>query len=349
MKKLDFQNAKDKLKDLHVPKDKLKDLHVSKDKLKDIATDIGNKTKDIANDIGDKTKDFTQATKKAVATASENIKETNDQLSRQFSQAKFDKDKKQLCPFYEENLNDENFSLPAMVRLVTYDKRRDNKACEGAIGFETNSKEMRMLNIYTEFASMLGIRFYPLAKDSVYYVDPCYPDLYISLDDYFSYLKKVRVDELQAVAQDLGAKHVSINLREQRKSSKTSKKTADINSYRVKASGNLDQASNEMYNLEVAAEVDFRGKDTPVEPKLVYFKNESDINALIKMRMNPESKNSILSKTYSFQYSNSSGIKVNEAMKINTTLKTIDAGIGETVLNEALSESRTYLEYGIEF
>ena len=314
---------------------KLPQIHFSKDKLKEIANSVGNATKD------------------AVTYVSDNVKEGSAQLTDYLDKTKYENDKKRLCPFYKENFEAENFALPQMIRLVDQDERRTNKACEGAVGFETNTKDMNVLNIYVENAPMLGVTFYPYVRDAVYFVDPCHPQLYIQLDEYFAYLKKVRVDELQKVAQSLGATHVKISLKEQKKSSSTQSTKGKMNAsgaavFKANGEGSSQRISDEMTTIEVAAEVDFSGGSEPTEPKLVYFKNESDVNALIHMRMDPNA-NQILSKTYSFSYKNSSGIQVNDAIKIDAALKLMKCNMGGTVLNEARCESDLVLEYSIQF
>ena len=42
-----------------------------------------------------------------------------------------------------------------MWQNYDYDKRKENKACEGAIGFVTG-KDIKILNIYREFADLLN-------------------------------------------------------------------------------------------------------------------------------------------------------------------------------------------------
>ena len=101
--------------------------------------------------------------------------------------------------------------------------------------------------------------------------------------------------------------------------------------------------------LEVAAKIDFVGNHNPIKQKLVYFKNESDIKALIKMRTNSSNENQILSKTYSLQYGNSSGITISDAEKIDLMLYNINYGLRRSFTSEALFESNTILEYVIIF
>ncbi len=296
-----------------------------------------------ANDIG-------KATKDAMTVVSENVKDGSEQISQQIDKAIFDKDKKKLCPFFKENLLADGFVIPPMIRLVNYDKRKENRACEGSIGFIVNTKDLKVLNIYTEYSDLLGLIFYPHTQESVYYVDPCHPKLYINLDEYFSYLKKVRVDELKQIAQSLGAKHVKISLKEQKKDISSQNKNGKVHLFN-KIGGNAScDKTNEVYNnINVEAEVNFSGNDNPVRPDIVYFKNESDIQALIEMRVNPTNQNKINSMTYVFNYINSSEIQVREAAKIDAALSSIKANGSSSVSSKALTESRTILEYSIEF
>lgn len=70
---------------------------------------------------------------------------------------------------------------------------------------------------------------------------------------------------------------------------------------------------------------------------------------LVKMRMNPNTKNQILSKTYSLQYNNTSGIKVSDAANIESAVKSLNCGGSVSVMKEAKNESKTILAYSIWF
>ena len=93
----------------------------------------------------------------------------------------------------------------------------------------------------------------------------------------------------------------------------------------------------------------FSGRETPREPNIVYFKNESDILSLIKMRMAPEEENRILSKKYSFKYGNSSGIRTSDAEKIDFSLAGFGMNLSRSFASEANMENNTLLEYIVEF
>lgn len=314
---------------------------ISKEKLFNIANDIGAATKKTVTNIG-------EATKNAAVSAMENVKENSEHFSEKLDQIKYDNDKRRLCPIYKEELLANDFIMPTLINIVGYDKRKENKACEGAVGFLTG-KETKILNIYHEFIELLDITFNPFVEETVYHVDPCFNKCYIKMDEYFAYLKKMRVDELVLVAQNLGAKHVEIVLKSNQKSAQSQSNSGSLGIGKIGGGTSLSKSRSDISGVEVAAKIDFGGNEKPVEPKLMYFKDESDINALIKMRMNPDNENKILSKTYSLQYGNSSGIKVSEAQKIDAALSAANCGASRSVTSEALSESNTILEYSIVF
>lgn len=313
---------------------------ISRQKILEVANNLGCLTKEKAAKIGN-------ITKKAAITVADNVKEGSEQLGEKLGQLKYENDKRKFCPIYKEDVLDSSFVLPSLIRIVEYDKRKENKACEGAIGFLTG-KEVKILNIYREYIDLLNINFYPLVEETIYHVDPCFDKNYIKLDEYFAYLKKVRVDELIEIAQNLGAKHVEIVLKVTRKSMSNHKRTVNAKSLVVNGEVTELKSNREVINIDVAAKIDFLGNEMPVKPKVRYFKNESDINSLIKMCLN-SNENKLLSKTYSFQYGNSSGIDINYAQKIDESLKDANIKINRSILNESLSENNTILEYSISF
>ena len=72
-----------------------------------------------------------------------------------------------------------------------------------------------VMNIFLDSVNVYGISFYPNYDSEFYYVNPVDSDNYIVLDEYFDYLKQVRVGELQKIAQDLGAKHFRVTYKEE--------------------------------------------------------------------------------------------------------------------------------------
>ena len=184
----------------------------------------------------------------------------------------------------------------------------------------------------------------------MYYINPSDRDHYIALDEYFDYLRIARVNELQKIAQDLGAKYFKVTYLEE-------KKTLSSHSLKAQGKGILKKTgkinadaehsdSEKMYSKsEVVAEMHCVGHD-PIEPKLVYFNNNQTIRNLINLRM---ADNTMTSQKIMINCSNTSGIKTKDAIKIDAALKSMKCSGNTTMVSEAQSEERRVFMYEIEF
>lgn len=258
-----------------------------------------------------------------------------------------EKERKALQPVFLEDLDSTDFTLSKLIRVVDIDKKRaESEVCKGSVGFISEQKELRIVNIYKNMIGAFGISLYPDADSEIYYIDPSDRDKYIALDDYFGYLKIARVNELQKIAQDLGAKHFRVTYRE---------KKASITKNDMKAKGNVRAGAAEAErnlsisddsNIEVAAEMQCLGH-APIEPKLLYLRGEPSIQSLIALRMDKNSQ--MFHQEFSLKLSNSSGIKEKDAVKIDAALKAMKISGNTTVVSEAQSESRRFFEYEVDF
>lgn len=258
-----------------------------------------------------------------------------------------EKERKALQPVFLEDLDSTDFTLSKLIRVADIDKKHaESEVCKGSVGFISEQKELRIVNIYKNMIDAFGISLYPDADSEIYYIDPSDRNQYIALDDYFGYLKIARVNELQKIAQDLGAKHFRVTYRE---------KKASITKNDMKAKGNVrvgaaDAERNfsisDNANIEVAAEMQCLGH-APIEPKLLYLRGEPSIQSLIALRMDENSQ--IFHQEFSLKLSNSSGIKEKDAVKIDAALKAMKISGNTTVVSEAQSESRRFLEYEVDF
>lgn len=310
--------------------------------------------------IGENLQEIKEKTANFVSIAGQSVKSGSEVIGKVIGDAKIEMDRKYLRPVFSDEmlLSASNVSsmdeirkvqIPSIICIVKRDKKRsENVVCSGSVGYRMTVKGVDMLYLFEDSVSQLGMRFYPAISETIYYLDPYQDNFYICLDDYFDYLKKVRVNELEVVAQDLGAKRVQITFKEHKKAFFTKSARVDAAVEKVKISNSYGNASNEYSSVEVAADVKFSGQDTPVKPKLVYFKNESDIEKLVQMRTE-NSKNKIESKTYRFQCNKSSGIKEKDAARIDAVLYQLKCSGTATISSEAQRESRTELEYSIEF
>ena len=258
-----------------------------------------------------------------------------------------EKERKTLQPIFLEDLDSTDFTLSKLIRVSDVDKKHaESEVCKGSVGFVSEQKGLRIVNIYKGAIDAFGISLYPDADSEIYYIDPSDRDKYIALDDYFGYLKIARVNELQKIAQDLGAKHFRVTYRE---------KKASITKNDIKAKGNVRVGAAEAErslsisdnsNIEVAAEMQCLGH-APIEPKLFYLRGEPSIQSLIALRMDENSP--IFHQEFSLKLSNSSGIKEKDAVKIDAALKAMKISGNTTVVSEAQSESRRFFEYEVDF
>ena len=258
-----------------------------------------------------------------------------------------EKERKALQPVFLEDLDSTDFTLSKLIRVVDIDKKHaESEVCKGSVGFISEQKELRIVNIYKNMIGAFGISLYPDADSEIYYIDPSDRDKYIALDDYFGYLKIARVNELQKIAQDLGAKHFRVTYREKKASitKNDMKAKGNVRVGAAEAERNLSISDNS--NIEVAAEMRCLGH-APIEPKLLYLRGEPSIQSLIALRMDENSQ--IFHQEFSLKLSNSSGIKEKDAVKIDAALKAMKISGNTTVVSEAQSESRRFFEYEVDF
>lgn len=299
--------------------------------------------------------------KDAAASAGNMVKKTGSRVEIAIEEKKTAWTVKALRPVFPQDIRS-NISvviseeashptvIPELIRIVERDKERHNQeVCEGSIGYLTTAKDIDILNVYKDCAAEIGIYFSPVITTTFYYMDPFKKDYYVSLDDYFSYVKKEQVSELERVAMNLGAKKVKITYKEQKKSEVKQDVRIGIKLPRSGGgSGTHEQSKNELSTIEIAADVTLEGHNEPKVPELIYFKNDSDIENLIKMQTGREGRQ-LKSKTYVFQCSKFSGMTEKTAAKIDSALRQLKCSGSASLTGRAHQESRTYLEYFIEF
>lgn len=231
------------------------------------------------------------------------------------------------------------------------DKRHaESEVCQGSVGYISEQKGLRIVNIYKEALGAFGLSLYPDADSEIYYVDPSDRDKYIALDDYFSFLKIARINELQKIAQDLGAKHFKVTYTEHSSSTTNNgvkaKGNVRVGGGNISADVEHDLSTSNNSNVEVAAEMQCLGH-APIEPKLYYLQREPSIQSMIALRMDKHSP--MLHQKFTLKLSNSSGLKEKDAVKIDAALKAMKISESTTIISEAQSESRRFFEYEVDF
>lgn len=285
----------------------------------------------------------TDAVKAAVAESSSKWGEKLEEKRRK-------KEYETLRPIFEADVDTPDFALPKLIRVAEKDeKHASSEICKDSIGFVFGGKELDVITIYPEKIGDFGLKFYPDMESEIYYVDPADRDQYISLDEYFNYLRIARVSELQKIAQDLGAKFFRVTYKEQKSSSNTV--SAGLRGgLRAPGKGvNLDrqhQKTEDNYSkVEIAAEMQCLGHK-PVAPTLRYFQKDPQIQSLVSLRM---ADNAMTHQVYTLKLSTSTGIKVKDAMKIDSALSAMKANGNVTITSEAQNEDMRIFEYEIDF
>ncbi len=310
-----------------------------------------NKTKQALTKAVDKNNDgkFDANDVSIVAEAvSNSFKAGKENLKQSITEKAIELELKSLQPIFVDNIDSGDFILPKFIRVVDREKRFINsKACVNAIGYYSDFKTMRMVNLFRDSVDLYGISFYPDNSHEFYYVDPSDRDRYISLDDYFGYLKVERISELQKIAQDLGATHFRVTYMEEQTSFSENVTKANIKASFI-TSGNGEHISKERIfsTVEIAAEMDCPGHQ-PIKPQLKYLQRDPSIRTLIDMRF--DEKSPLSHQRFTLKLSNSSGMKESDAVKIDAVLKSIKCSGNTTVTSEAKNESRRYLDYEIDF
>lgn len=253
-----------------------------------------------------------------------------------------------LQPIFPDTLDQSEFVMSKFIRVTERDKRHaESDVCQGSIGFLSDKGGLRVVNIFEDSLDAFGLTFYPYYDCEFYYVNPTDRNNYIALDEYFSYLKTVRINELQRVAQSLGATHFKVTYKEERTSFSENKGKAHIKVPQLAKADAEHTVSEKKYSMvDVAAEMYMDGH-APQAPELVYLQRDDNVQNLIHLRMT--GGEGFHHHKISIQMSNSSGIKESDAIKIDAVLKGLKVSGNATVASEARNESRRYLEYEIDF
>lgn len=275
--------------------------------------------------------------------------QAKNQATQEENQRKADLER--LKPMFQEDFKEDEFVLPKMIRVAGIDKAHaDSAACKGSVGYKSVMDDMTVVTIFRDYVDGFGLSFYPELENGVFYVDPCDRDHYVSLDDYFSFLKMQRVAELQRIAQSLGAKHFRVISRERTQAMSSSSIDAAASVKAVGQGGGAgyshSESNSSMTSMSIEAEMRFPGH-APIKPELHYLKKEINVINLIEMRMDPLSP--LQHQHISIEMINSSGIKVKDAVKIDAMMKAMKVSANTSIISEAQNEAKRILEYEIEF
>lgn len=347
-------------KNVHAENDLIQKEKVSLDsgdkggKIKTFMSTAGQKTQELLQGIVEKTEqngdgkvvlENAAALVNSAGTAAKRMllgaAELADEASRQY-------ELKKLNPLFESELYKDSETLPRFVRIIPREKRyAESELCTGAVGYRSTYSKQELVNIFQDSVEGLGLHLYPSLDEEFYFVDPTEPNRYLALSKYFDYLKDARINELQKIAQDLGAKHFRITYKEEKTTllNRNVKAEAKFKKF-SNAKNDYDREQKQYAAIRVAAEMDFPGHP-PIEPQLRYLQHDQNVLGLIRLRMDEQAP--LLRQTLLLEMSSTSGMSEKDAASIDTVLSGMKCSGNTSISSEVQNESRRYLEYEIEF
>lgn len=305
-------------------------INFDKKKITEATAGIVQKTVDTGKKVA-------VGTKKNVESAIEKVK--NDSLSRRL---------KKLNPIFPEQYQSTEFNLPNMITIVDDAERREEKLCEGAIGYLKNDTGIEIFCLYDEAVKFSKLHFIPAPLcDATYYVDSFDRTKYIRTDCIFSKAHEERIAELKHIAHCLGAKRCTIEIDESISNTQAQKRSVSVNEAMYGADAqestesNLKQSGSDSRSGKV--EIVFEGNSNCVEPELKWFSYDDNIKRLIEMRIS--NSNLIKSETLELSGASSATMSQRTAYAIDSAV----GGGGVSLSSQAEKEHHSRLIFHIEF
>lgn len=266
-------------------------------------------------------------------------------------EAKVEMDKRMYKPLSAEAIGEDSFLAPNMIRLLDKNPYEAKEACADAAGFDSVIARKQILQLVKGVYPADKFNFIPNLSEQIYLQNPYVENMYIALNEYFDYIKKARVAELEMIADKLGAKYAKITYKESEKKfvsveaqGKKEKRAFKKNKDSVTAEVNV--SSDSLQEMEVASENRFVGHDHATRPELVYFKGEGTIESLINSRMG---ENRQTGKTLTIKYSRKTDLNMDKAAEIDNVLAKLKLNASASVKSEVEKENRMFLEFKVEF
>ena len=298
-------------------------------------------------DVKDAVENVGSAAQKFVGGIKDNIGEGKKKIDEKVKSAKLEADRKSLRPIFADEIDGPEFPFPKLLMITEGPDKahKESEACKGSIGFLNKADKMDIVTIYKDNVGVLDATFFPDIDSEVYYVNPTDRDNYISLSKYTEFLIIQRMNEMQRIAQSLGAKR--FNVRIVTKDASSEMEEAGVQA-KVRKAGVEVKGKSMVKRSHI---FDYTSNNTfieqePKRPELKYLAKDPMIQNLIEMRLNGKT---LQTQTIQVQLSDTSGIKIADAAKIGVALKAIKCSLGAQFVKETETQSRSYFEYTIEF
>ncbi len=275
--------------------------------------------------------DLLEAAGNAIEAAVDKAGDGVEALAGKASDAKERIDKARFGPVFD--LDQISGDMPQVIFIEDNERLKNVPACKGAFAFIEKMRGLQVMRLLPKYIGLPGIRFYPDPNGLLYFRDPCDDHLYININDYFDYLNAVRTDELERVAQDLGARHLKVIYKEAKKTFVTEDAKAD--------------APVEYIITDVFTDDDYEAGDAPSAPVLQYLQNDPALRNLIDIRLTGEQ--GLDTESSSIECKSLDGMTLEEAEKLDAVLRALKLKGNASVTSAAEALERAVLEYTIEF
>ena len=252
-------------------------------------------------------------------------------------------------PLFNDEYAKEDFAFPDVVAFVDSSVRKDIDVCEGAIGWQENENDSRILVLYNDTPIKFDeLSFFPSKSDGVYCLDQFDSNRYIRSDCIFNKAHEERMAELKNIAYALGAKYCSIEIEEVKIDVQNEKKDLGIKILDVGGAAQTTSSNSNAVERKGKIEATFSGDAEPTYPKLKWFANDENIKNLIEMRISKN--NSIKSETLQLSGSTSATMSHKIACSVNAAIKKIGKASAKIDV-EALAqkEQKSTLFFTVEF
>ncbi len=274
-------------------------------------------------------------------------------IAKKTKEAQYTRKVEKYNPIFPEHYRSKDFNIPNIVAIVDDAVRRGIDVCEGAIGWLGEDAGEEVLYLYDEAIEFSGIEFVPVPVcNAVYYVDNFDRGRFIQADGIFGRTLKEKLDELQRVAEFIGAKRCKISISEANSSIKMKQKdvsaggeTSRISADVVVTHEELKSISKKQYGF---VEAEFGGLRFPKRPTLKWFKYDDSINNLIDTCCS--GKRRVKKMTLELAGSSSTTMSQSTACAIDGVLKQLVGIKGRiSMKNQAKEEAQSKIFFNIEF
>lgn len=322
------------------------DLKNLGDKVNQFVTDTGT----VVGEKARKSFEITQMVGQKSATA---VQKSALDLSDKMKTAGYQSRLKKYNPLFPEVYHSDSFHIPNILMIVDDAVRRDIDVCVGAIGWIGKVSGTEVIYLYDEAIEESGLVFIPMAQcDAIYYVDPFDRKRFIRSDEIFSNAHEGQVAELRHIAEKLGAKRCSIEIKAEKKEFAKADRKVSVDEHRDFGGNAVEKFEQNYENKSFdsqsgSIEVEFEGSNEPENPKLKWFAHNDSIKGLIEMRM--LGKNSSKSLVLHFTGMSNSAISQKAAYALDAAVSGMGVKGNSSISKKMEQESKKTIYFRIEF